>query len=103
MNSVNATVSAQVAVGVVPTVTLTANPTTITDERNNGSTLTWSSTNATSCIASGAWSGSKPLSGTASTGRILSTKTYTLSCAGPGGSASAHATVTFTDNDDDDD
>jgi hypothetical protein len=100
-NAVNATVSAQVAVAVVPTVTLTANPTTIPEERNNGSTLTWSSTNATSCSASGAWSGSKPLSGTASTGTILSTKTYILTCAGPGGSASAHATVTFTDDDDD--
>jgi hypothetical protein len=99
-NSVNGTASAQVTVGVVPTVTLTANPTTIPEERNNGSTLTWSSTNATSCTASGAWSGSKPLSGTASTGRILSTKTYILTCAGPGGSASAHATVTFTDDDD---
>jgi hypothetical protein len=95
------TSSASVTVGVVPlpTVTLTANPTTIPEERNNGSTLTWSSTNATSCTASGAWSGSKPLSGTASTGRILSTKTYILTCAGPGGSASAHATVTFTDDD----
>ena len=91
--------SAQVSVGLVPTVTLTANPTIIKEERNSGSTLTWSSTNATSCVASGSWSGTKSVSGTFSTGRILSTKTYVLTCSGPGGSASATATVTYSDKD----
>jgi hypothetical protein len=86
-------------VGLVPTVTLTANPTIIKEERNSGSTLTWSSTNATSCVASGSWSGAKSVSGTFSTGRILSTKTYVLACSGPGGSASATATVKYSDKD----
>ena len=44
-----------------PTVSLSANPTTITSGAST--TLSWSSTNATSCTASGDWSGSKALTG----------------------------------------
>jgi hypothetical protein len=102
-NSVNASSSAQVTVGIVPTVTLTANPTTVSEENNKGSTLSWSSTNATSCVASGAWSGTKALSGTFKTGTLLATKTYVLTCTGSGGTASAKATVTYIDVDDDGD
>src|SRR5262245_5017994 len=39
-----------------PTLSFAANPTSVTSGSN--STLTWSTTNATSCSASGAWSGS---------------------------------------------
>ena len=56
--------------------------------------LTWSSANATSCTASGAWSGPKATSGTASTGSLSSTSTFTLSCSGSGGSAAQSVTVT---------
>ncbi len=99
----DSTATAQVSVAVLPpTVTLVANPTTVYEEHNAGSTLSWSSTNATSCTASGAWSGSKPLSGSASTGRLLATKTYILSCSNASGaSASAMATVTYIDLDHD--
>jgi hypothetical protein len=92
----SATAQLTVAVAVAPTVTLTANPTTISEKYNKGTTLSWSSTNATSCVASGAWSGPKPLSGSASTGQINATKTYVLTCSGPGGSASASVTVRYT-------
>jgi hypothetical protein len=100
----DSTATAQVSVGVLPpTVILVANPRTVYEEENTGSTLSWSSTNATSCTASGAWSGSKPLSGSASTGRLLATETYILTCSNSGGgSTSAMATVTFIDLDDDD-
>jgi hypothetical protein len=74
-----------------PTLTLTANPTSITS--GNSSTLSWSSTGATSCSASGAWSGSKPTSGSQSTGTLASSKTYALTCTGTGGSVSRSATV----------
>src|SRR5688572_27952500 len=47
-----------------PTVTLSASPTTISP--GGSGTLTWTSTNATSCTASGAWSGAKPVSGSQS-------------------------------------
>ncbi len=74
-----------------PTVSLSASPASI----NSGasSTLTWSSTNATSCTASGDWSGSKATSGTLSV-TPTADATYTLDCTGAGGSASKSASVT---------
>jgi hypothetical protein len=78
----------------VPTVSLNANPTTI----NSGSTstLSWSSTNATSCTASGGWTGTKATSGSQATAALTTNTTYNLSCSGTGGSASASATVSVT-------
>jgi hypothetical protein len=62
-----------------------------------GSTmLTWSSTNATSCTASGGWTGPEAVSGTASVSP-LSTTIYTLTCAGSSGT-SVPASVTVTVN-----
>lgn len=58
--------------------------------------MTWSSTNATSCSASGAWSGAKSVSGSISTGALLATSTFTLSCSGAGGSSSSAVTVSVT-------
>lgn len=76
-----------------PTVSISASPTTIF--RGQSSTLTWSSTNATSCSASGDWSGTKATTGTeAVTPTTTGTKTFTLACTGAGGSASASATAT---------
>jgi hypothetical protein len=75
-----------------PTVSLTASPLSITS--GSSSTLTWSSTNATSCAASGGWSGSKSTAGSASTGVLTATTNYGLSCTGAGGSGSASTTVT---------
>jgi photosystem II stability/assembly factor-like uncharacterized protein len=59
--------------------------------------LTWSSTNATSCSASGAWSGSEPTSnsqGMAETPSATGTATYTLTCTGEGGTGSSTVSVT---------
>jgi hypothetical protein len=53
----------------------------------------WGSANATSCSASNAWTGSRPLSGTETLPKITTTATYTLTCTGPGGSASISTTV----------
>ena len=59
--------------------------------------LTWSSQNATACMASGAsvWSGSQPTSGTLAV-VIAATATLTLTCTGPGGSTTQSLTVTAT-------
>jgi len=76
-----------------PTVTLTASPTTISSGQST--TLTWTSTNATSCTAFEGWSGTKPTSGTASVSPTVTT-TYQLDCTGPGGVGSDDATVTVT-------
>jgi len=75
-----------------PTITLTASPTTITS--GSTATLTWSTTNATSCTASGSWSGSKATSGSITTAALTTTSTYSMSCSGAGGSANASAIVT---------
>jgi hypothetical protein len=61
-----------------------------------GTTLTWSSANATSCTASGSWSGSKPTSGSATTASLTASSTFTLQCTGSGGTSSASATVTVS-------
>jgi hypothetical protein len=74
-----------------PTVSLTASPGSVSS--GSSAMLTWSSDNATSCSASGGWSGSMAMSGSQSTGAIAAAKTYTLTCTGPGGSASQSATV----------
>jgi hypothetical protein len=75
----------------LPTVTLTANPTSVA--MNGSSMLTWSSSNATSCSASGAWSGSKALTGSQSVGPLTQDSTFTLSCTGAGGTTSRPVTV----------
>jgi len=74
-----------------PVITLTANP----SEPTVGSTvrIEWSATNAKSCTASGAWSGSKATSGGENSGPITATSTFTLKCDGDGGSTTQSASV----------
>ncbi len=74
-----------------PSVSLSANPSSV--DYNSASNLIWSSTNADSCTASGAWSGSKSLSGNQSTGNLTSDQTYKLTCTGPGGEDTDDATI----------
>ena len=85
-----ATLSPQAASPAAPTVNLSANPTSI--QTGGSTTVAWSSTNTTSCVASGAWSGSQPLSGQ-TTISPPSTATYTLTCSGAGGSTAKSVTV----------
>ena len=80
-----------------PTVTLSASPTSISN--GGSSTLTWSSTGATSCIASGGWSGTEAISGSQSTGALTATTTYILTCTGAGGSTAQSATVAMMPSD----
>ncbi len=75
-----------------PSVTFTSSPTSVTS--GGSSTLNWSSTNATSCTASGDWSGSKAASGSESRTNITQNRTYNLSCTGPGGTSAQSASVT---------
>ena len=60
------------------TVTISANPNPVTN--GGASTLTWSSSNASTCAASGAWSGTKATSGSQVIGNITQAATYTLTC-----------------------
>ncbi len=78
-----------------PTATLTASPNPVA--YNSRSTLTWSSTNATSCTAGGPWSNSGTLSGSGLTNPLTSATTFTFQCTGPGGT-SPLASVTVNVN-----
>ena len=79
-----------------PAVTLTAAPTSIV--LGQSATLTWTSTNSSSCTASGAWRGNQAASGTSvQTPAAAGTLTFTLTCtAASGGSAAKSATLTVT-------
>jgi len=81
-------------VTLIPTLTLSANPTSVASGQS--SSLTWSSTSATSCTASNGWSGTKSISGTQVISPVTTTTTYTLSCTDTGGSATQSVTVTVT-------
>ncbi|HWY96600.1 MAG TPA: hypothetical protein VNX69_15490 [Steroidobacteraceae bacterium] len=60
-------------------------------------TLTWSSSNASSCTASGGnWTGSKAAGGGTEVIILSATTTYTLSCTGTGGVKAQSVTVTAT-------
>jgi hypothetical protein len=59
--------------------------------------ITWNSMNATSCEASGAWSGDKALSGTATSQPIGVDATFKLTCFKTGASGSASIFVTVAD------
>jgi hypothetical protein len=74
-----------------PTVTLSASPSRVTS--GGHSTLAWSSTHATACTATGAWTGAEPTSGSQSTHALTADTTYALTCTGTGGSASQSAVV----------
>lgn len=75
-----------------PTVSLSASANTVFV--GQPLVLTWSTTNATTCMASGAWSGPEAASGTATvTPASSGSLTYTLGCTGPGGSGSQSAKV----------
>ena len=76
-----------------PTVQLQAEPSNIIS--GGTATLTWSSTNADTCAASGGWSGTRPVSGSEDVGPLTTSTTYSLQCNGQGGSDSASATVTI--------
>lgn len=80
-------------VTVTATVTLSANPTTT--GAGVPTTLTWSSTHAQSCTASGEWSGALPSSGSQVVTPVsVGDHTYTLNCANPGAPAQTSVTVT---------
>ena len=75
----------------LPACTISASPSSI--DYNSASTITWSSTNATSCsISPPGWTGT---SGSQNTGNLTSTTTYTANCsrAGDGSTTSCQTQV----------
>jgi hypothetical protein len=74
-----------------PTVTITSSASNVAVK--GSVTLTWSSTNATGCSASGAWSGSLGPSGSSSA-TVAQTSKYSIACTGGGGTANGSVSVT---------
>src|SRR3989344_1922485 len=78
-----------------PTASISISPSSIA--YNGSATISWSSTNATSCTAQGdpaSWQGGIATSGS-QTGNFTQSATYRISCSGPGGTSSqASATLT---------
>ena len=91
----NGTASATVTVQQpLPIVSISANPSTLT--LGQSTTLSWMATNATTCFASGPWTGTLPASGsTVVTPAVAGAIVYSLSCTGPGGSGTSAVTVTL--------
>jgi hypothetical protein len=73
-----------------PTVSLTASQNDIAS--GGSAVLTWSATNASSCTASGGWSGTESISGSQTVSPAVTTL-YVLTCTGAGGSAPAQAVI----------
>lgn len=98
-NDIETTETVNVTVGESPTpstpsVSLSADPSFV--EMNDTTQLTWSSSNATTCVASGAWSGEKGTSGEEITGQLTADSTFILECAGTGSTVSATTTVVIS-------
>jgi len=85
------------AASAAPTITFTSSAPSVTTGK--AVTLTWSTQDATACTASGnsGWTGSEPVSGTASV-TISATATLVLACTGAGGSTSQSLTITATES-----
>lgn len=80
----------------MPTVSLSLAPKTVL--AGQSSTLTWSTTNATACAASGTWAGNRGASGSVVVvPAIAGTYTYSLNCTGDGGAASGAVTLGVSD------
>jgi hypothetical protein len=74
-----------------PTATLKSSADSV--DSGGAVTLTWTSQNATSCTASGGWSGSQAVNGKAVSAAITAVTTFTLTCTGAGGTATQSVTV----------
>jgi hypothetical protein len=87
-------VTIKVAAPLKPSATLTATPAAVSYEGT--STLSWTSTDAVACRLTGPAVSRVGITGTFATGKLLTTRDYTLTCTGPGGSTESKATVTVT-------
>lgn len=75
----------------MPTVNISANPSIL--DIGQSAVLTWTSSNANTCVASDGWSGAKSVSGSQTVSPSI-TRTYVLTCSNANGSSSSQTTVT---------
>jgi hypothetical protein len=87
------TSSSSVVTAPAPTISLTSNKSKVSI--GSSANIIWTSTNATACTASGAWSGVQTTAGTsAQTPATAGTNSYTLTCTGAGGSVNQSVALT---------
>ena len=67
-----------------PTISITSDISSAST--GDSALISWTSTNATSCTASGGWTGGKGTSGSESISLVAGNNTFSLSCSGSGGS-----------------
>ncbi len=91
---IGGTARRSVVVTVVPAPTLTGSASPKSVVNGGSSTLMWSTKNATSCTASGAWTGMKAINGSASTGALTANSNFSMTCTGVGGSVTGNLLVT---------
>ena len=89
-------VSVTVAAPPLPTLSFTACPSTVS--QNGLTTLDWSSTDVTSCTASGDWSGNKAATGSETINASTIDSQFTLTCSGAGGTVNDTVIVTVVLN-----
>ena len=78
--------------GAPASISITITPSAVSPGQS--ATLTWSTANATSCTASGAWTGTQPMSGAMNVSlQGTTSQTYKLLCEGGGAYASQTATL----------
>ncbi len=92
--SLSITVANQEVLPPATAPTLSFTPDVLSVVPGGSARLTWNSANASSCVASGAWSGPRDLTGSVATSGITGVQTYILTCTGTGGTASRSITIT---------
>jgi hypothetical protein len=92
-------ISTTVIPHVTPAPTLSLDVSSASIPNSGSVTVTWKSTNATSCSAQGSWTGDKPASGSETFSNLLVNQNYQLTCTGTGGSVTQSAAVSIVGND----
>ena len=90
-SGVGGSASQSTTVNIAPTLVLDASPQLALTSHT--STLTWTTSHVTSCIATGDWDGSRAVSGSEITAALADFSTFVLSCTGPGGTIERTTTV----------
>ena len=81
---------------LAPTLTFSASPNPV--DYNTSTILTWKTTNATSCSASGDWSGTKEINGSETSLKLTVRQTFTLECWNSANVSSGPQSVTVDVN-----
>jgi len=77
----------------IPSPSISFTSSSLSGNVGDSITINWSSSNTTSCSASGNWSGARALSGSEDIILLSGNNTFTLQCSGEGGSSSESIVV----------